>query len=161
MNILILGSGGREHALAWKIAASPLVERLYCAPGNAGIAQECELAALDLSRPRRRDRILPSKPHRSCRDRARGAAVRGHCGRPHGGGDQGVRAEQGRRTARRLQGFHQGLVQGQCDSDRSPIERFAAALPAKAHVRAQGAPIVVKADGLAAGKGVVVAATHR
>ena len=48
MNILILGSGGREHALAWKIAASPLVERLYCAPGNAGIAQECELVALDL-----------------------------------------------------------------------------------------------------------------
>src|ERR671935_157002 len=49
MNILILGSGGREHALAWKIAASPLVERLYCAPGNAGIAQECETVALDPS----------------------------------------------------------------------------------------------------------------
>src|ERR1700730_16736008 len=47
MNILILGSGGREHALAWKIAASPLVERLVCAPGNAGGAQECEGAALD------------------------------------------------------------------------------------------------------------------
>src|ERR1700680_2697954 len=47
MNILILGSGGREHALAWKIAASPLVERLYCAPGNAGIAKECELVTVD------------------------------------------------------------------------------------------------------------------
>src|SRR5512145_322909 len=47
MNILLLGSGGREHALAWKIAASPLVEKLACAPGNAGIAQECELVALD------------------------------------------------------------------------------------------------------------------
>src|SRR5271165_2589374 len=47
MNILLLGAGGREHALAWKIAASPLVERLYCAPGNAGIARECELVALD------------------------------------------------------------------------------------------------------------------
>src|SRR5256885_1617729 len=47
MNILLLGSGGREHALAWKIAASPLVERLYCAPGNAGIAHEAELVALD------------------------------------------------------------------------------------------------------------------
>src|SRR5437762_2283955 len=47
MHILLLGSGGREHALAWKIAASPLVERLYCAPGNAGIAKECELVALD------------------------------------------------------------------------------------------------------------------
>ena len=48
MNILILGSGGREHALAWKIAASPLTDRLYCAPGNAGIAQEAEIAALDI-----------------------------------------------------------------------------------------------------------------
>src|SRR4030088_29182 len=48
MNLLLLGSGGREHALAWKIAASPLVERLYCAPCNAGIAPECELVALEL-----------------------------------------------------------------------------------------------------------------
>src|SRR5213078_4811489 len=47
MNLLLLGSGGREHALAWKIAASPLVERLYCAPGNAAIARECELVGLD------------------------------------------------------------------------------------------------------------------
>src|SRR4051812_26771635 len=49
MNILLLGSGGREHALAWKIAASPLVSRLWCAPGNAGIAQEAELAPLDIA----------------------------------------------------------------------------------------------------------------
>src|SRR6476620_43991 len=47
MNILLIGSGGREHALAWKIAASPLTEKLYCAPGNAGIAQEAECVALD------------------------------------------------------------------------------------------------------------------
>jgi phosphoribosylamine--glycine ligase len=47
MNVLLIGSGGREHALAWKMAASPLVKRLICAPGNAGIAQECEVAALD------------------------------------------------------------------------------------------------------------------
>ncbi|MGN6748207.1 MAG: phosphoribosylamine--glycine ligase, partial [Xanthobacteraceae bacterium] len=49
MNILILGSGGREHALAWKIADSPLTERLYCAPGNAGIAQQAECVPLDLA----------------------------------------------------------------------------------------------------------------
>src|SRR5258708_38676783 len=47
MNILLLGSGGREHALAWKIAASPLADRVYCAPGNAGIAREAECMALD------------------------------------------------------------------------------------------------------------------
>src|SRR6202012_5253316 len=49
INILLLGSGGREHALAWKIAASPLTSRLFCAPGNAGIAQEAECVALDLA----------------------------------------------------------------------------------------------------------------
>src|SRR5262245_33589889 len=49
MNILILGSGGREHALAWKIAASPLTDKLYCAPGNAGIAQEAECVSLDIT----------------------------------------------------------------------------------------------------------------
>mgnify|MGYP000114841598 CR=1 FL=1 len=49
MNILILGSGGREHALAWKIAASPLTTKLFCAPGNAGIAQEAECVALDIA----------------------------------------------------------------------------------------------------------------
>ena len=59
MNILLLGSGGREHALAWKIAASPLVEKLYCAPGNAGIAQECERDRARHRRPRGGDRVLP------------------------------------------------------------------------------------------------------
>src|SRR3977135_3990568 len=49
MNILLLGSGGREHALAWKLAASPLTDRLYCAPGNAGIAREAECVPLDPS----------------------------------------------------------------------------------------------------------------
>src|SRR5258708_13734854 len=49
MNILLLGSGGREHALAWKIAASPLVTKLWCAPGNAGIAREAECVGLDIA----------------------------------------------------------------------------------------------------------------
>ena len=49
MNIFLLGSGGREHALAWKLAASPLVGRLFCAPGNAGIARDCEVVALDIA----------------------------------------------------------------------------------------------------------------
>src|SRR3982074_3659875 len=49
MHMLLLGSGGREHALAWKIAASPLVTKLWCAPGNAGIAREAECVALDIA----------------------------------------------------------------------------------------------------------------
>ena len=58
MNILLLGSGGREHALAWKIAASPLADKLYCAPGNAGIAQEAECVGARYRRPRGGDRVL-------------------------------------------------------------------------------------------------------
>src|SRR5258708_16094658 len=49
MRVLVIGSGGREHALAWAIAASPLVDRLYCAPGNAGIAEEAECVAVATS----------------------------------------------------------------------------------------------------------------
>ncbi|MDB5485809.1 MAG: phosphoribosylamine--glycine ligase, partial [Tardiphaga sp.] len=49
MNILLLGSGGREHALAWKIAASPLLTKLWCAPGNAGIAKDADCVALDMA----------------------------------------------------------------------------------------------------------------
>src|SRR3954462_9621478 len=49
MNILLLGSGGREHALAWKLAGSPLLTKLWCAPGNAGIAREAECVALDIA----------------------------------------------------------------------------------------------------------------
>ena len=49
MNILLLGSGGREHALAWKLAASPLLTKLWCAPGNAGIAREAECVAVDIT----------------------------------------------------------------------------------------------------------------
>jgi len=49
MNILLLGSGGREHALAWKIAASPLTTKLWCAPGNAGMAGDAECVAIDIA----------------------------------------------------------------------------------------------------------------
>ena len=118
MNILLIGSGGREHALAWKIAASPLVERLICAPGNAGIAQECETAALD---PADHAAVIAF-----CRAQAidfvvvgsGDAALRRHRGRSGGGRHQGVRPEQGGGPARRLQGLHQGPVPGQRNPDR-------------------------------------------
>ena len=78
MNILLLGSGGREHALAWKIAASPLVERLYCAPGNAGIAKECELVVLDPADHAAVIAFCRATQHRSRRGRTGGAALRRH-----------------------------------------------------------------------------------
>ena len=156
MNILILGSGGREHALAWKIAASPLVERLYCAPGNAGIAQECELVALDLS------------DHAGvigfCRANRIGLVVVGPeaplcAGIVDDLTAAGIKAFGPSKAAAQLEGS-KGFTKDLCRANAIPTaryQRFDAALPAKAHVRAQGAPIVVKADGLAAGKGVVVA----
>ncbi len=158
MKILLLGSGGREHALAWKMAASPLVERLYCAPGNAGIAHEAECVALDL---------------------ADHAAVAAFC-RSHGidlvvvGPEAplcagivddleaaGVKAFGPSKAAARLEGS-KGFTKDLCRANGIPTagyERFRAADAARAYIRAQGAPIVVKADGLAAGKGVVVAQT--
>src|SRR3984893_17074214 len=156
MNILILGSGGREHALAWKIAASPLVERLYCAPGNAGIAQECELVALDL------------RDHAGvigfCRANRIGLVVVGPeaplcAGIVDDLTAAGIRAFGPSKAAAQLEGS-KGFTKDLCRANAIPTaryQRFDAALPAKAYVRAQGAPIVVKADGLAAGKGVVVA----
>src|SRR5690348_11836636 len=158
MNILLLGSGGREHALAWKMAASPLADRLFCAPGNAGIAQEAECVALDIAdhaaviafcRAQKIDLVVVGPETPLCAgiiDDLEAA---------------GIKAFGPSRAAARLEGS-KGFTKDLCRANNVPTaadERFTAAEPAKAYVRARGAPIVVKADGLAAGKGVVVAQT--
>jgi phosphoribosylamine--glycine ligase len=156
MNVLLIGSGGREHALAWKIAASPLVRRLICAPGNAGIAQECEIAALD---PADHDAVIAF-----CRAQAIDLVVVGPetplcAGIVDDLAAAGIKAFGPSKAAARLEGS-KGFTKELCREHGIPTaayERFTAAAAAKAYVRAQGAPIVVKADGLAAGKGVVVA----
>jgi phosphoribosylamine--glycine ligase len=158
MNILLIGSGGREHALAWKIAASPLVGRLVCAPGNAGIAQECEVAALD---PADHAAVIAF-----CRAQAIGLVVVGPetplcAGIVDDLEAAGIKAFGPSREAARLEGS-KGFAKDLCRENGIPTAayaRFHAADPAKAYTRAQGLPIVVKADGLAAGKGVVVAST--
>jgi phosphoribosylamine--glycine ligase len=160
MHILLLGSGGREHALAWKIAASPLVTKLWCAPGNAGIAHEAECVALDIT------------DH---------AAVIAFCQRnvidlvvvgpetPLAAGlvddlaSVGIKAFGPSKLAAQLEGS-KGFTKDLCTEFGIPTgayRRFTTAAEALTYVRAQGAPIVVKADGLAAGKGVVVAQTLR
>jgi phosphoribosylamine---glycine ligase len=156
MNILLLGSGGREHALAWKMAASPLVDRLFCAPGNAGIAREAECVDLDIA------------DHAAvigfCRDNRIGFVVVGPeaplcAGIVDDLEASGIKAFGPSRTAARLEGS-KGFTKDLCRSAGIPTaayERFRAAEPAKAYIREHGVPIVVKADGLAAGKGVVVA----
>jgi phosphoribosylamine--glycine ligase len=156
MNILLLGSGGREHALAWKMAASPLTDRLICAPGNGGIAREAECVALDIA------------DHAAviafCRDNAVDFVVVGPEGPLCAGvvddlEAAGIRAFGPSRAAARLEGS-KSFTKDLCRSAGIPTaayERFRAADQAKAYARACGAPIVVKADGLATGKGVVVA----
>jgi phosphoribosylamine--glycine ligase len=156
MNILLLGSGGREHALAWKMAASPLVDRLYCAPGNAGIAREAECVALDVA------------DHAAvvafCKSRAIDFVVVGPeaplcAGIVDDLEMAGVKAFGPSKQAARLEGS-KGFTKDLCRANKIPTgayERFTAAAVAKDYARKQGAPIVVKADGLAAGKGVVVA----
>jgi phosphoribosylamine--glycine ligase len=156
MNILVLGSGGREHALAWKMAASPLVERLYCAPGNAGIAKECELVMLDpadhsaviaFCKASRIDLVVVGPEAPLCAGIVEDLEA------------AGIKAFGPSKAAARLEGS-KGFAKDLCRVNNIPTaayERFDAAAPAKAFVRSRGAPIVVKADGLAAGKGVVVA----
>src|SRR5499427_4550553 len=158
MNILLLGSGGREHALAWKIAASPLVARLFCAPGNAGIANDCEVVALDIAdhaaviafcKEKKIDLVVVGPETPLC------------AGIVDDLGAAGIKAFGPSRAAAQLEGS-KGFTKDLCKANRIPTAayaRFSAAAPAKDYARAQGAPIVVKADGLAAGKGVVVAAS--
>jgi len=156
MNLLLLGSGGREHALAWKIAASPLIERFYCAPGNAGIAKACELVTLDPSdhgaviafcKMHRIDLVVVGPEAPLCAGIVDDLTA------------AGIKAFGPSRAAAQLEGS-KGFTKDLCRANGIPTaayQRFDAPEPAKAYVRARGAPIVVKADGLAAGKGVVVA----
>jgi phosphoribosylamine---glycine ligase len=160
MHILLLGSGGREHALAWKIAASPLVTKLWCAPGNAGIAREAECVALDIA------------DHAAvidfCRRNAVDFVVVGPdapiaAGMVDDLNAAGFKAFGPTRAAGRLESSKH-FTKALCRDNNIPTAKyrhFSDAEAAKAYVREQGAPIVVKADGLAAGKGVVVAMSEQ
>lgn len=159
MNVLLIGSGGREHALAWKIAASPMLTKLYAAPGNPGIAEEAELVALDVS-----DHAAVAN---FCKEKAIDLVVVGpEAPLVAGLGDDlraaGIRVFGPSAKAAQLEGS-KGFTKDLCRKYNIPTaayERFANAADAKAYVGKMGAPIVVKADGLAAGKGVTVAMTE-
>jgi len=158
MNILILGSGGREHALAWTIAASPLTARLVCAPGNAGIAQVAECVPLDIgdhkaviafAQTNKIDLVVVGPEGPLCVGIVDDLEA------------AGIKAFGPNKWAARLEGS-KGFTKDLCKANNIPTaayQRFKQAAPAKAYVQSKGAPIVVKADGLAAGKGVVVAET--
>ena len=158
MNILILGGGGREHALAWAVMQNPKCDKLIVAPGNAGIAEIAECAALDImdgaavvefAGAESIDFVIvgPEAPLAAgvADDlRAAGFTV-------FGPSKAAAELEASKRFTKEI-----------CDAAGAPTARwarFTEAEAAKAHIRAEGAPIVVKADGLAAGKGVIVAMT--
>ena len=158
MNILILGSGGREHALAWKIGASPLTDKLFCAPGNAGIAREAECVALDLNDHKA---VIAFAAEKRIDLAVIGPEVPLCAGIVDDLEAAGIKAFGPTKWAARLEGS-KGFTKDLCKANNIPTaayERFKSASAAKDYVRKKGAPIVVKADGLAAGKGVVVAET--
>src|SRR5476649_2685488 len=158
MNILILGSGGREHALVWKMAGSPLADKLYCAPGNAGIAREAECVALDVAdqqavisfcQAKKIDLVVVGPEVPLCAGIVDDLEA------------AGIKAFGPSKWAARLEGS-KGFTKDLCRDNKIPTaayERFKGASAAKDYVRKKGTPIVVKDDGLAAGKGVVVAET--
>ena len=158
MRVLLIGSGGREHALAWKLSASPSLTKLYCAPGNPGIATIAELvdigvddhqALIAFAKDKKIDLVVvgPEAP-----------LVAGLSDEMRA---EGIRVFGPSKAAAQLEGS-KGFTKDLCarfDIPTGAYGRFNNAPKAKAYIRQQGAPIVVKADGLAAGKGVIVAMT--
>ena len=156
MNILILGGGGREHALAWAVKQNPKCDKLFVAPGNAGIAQIAECAVLDaenggavvrFAEENAIDFVIigPEAPLAAgVADRLREAGIL-----VFGPSGEAAKLEASKSFTKEV-----------CDAANAPTAgygHFTDAEAAKAHVRKHGAPIVVKADGLAAGKGVIIA----
>jgi phosphoribosylamine--glycine ligase len=158
MRVLLVGSGGREHALAWKLAQSPLLTRLYCAPGNAGIAGVAECVAIPAT-----DFAALA---RFATDNQIDFAVIGADAQLVGGlwdvfEAAGVKALGPSKAAAVLEGS-KGFVKDLCAELGLPTaayRRFREADAAKAFAHGLGYPVVIKADGLAAGKGVIIAAT--
>lgn len=158
MNILILGSGGREHALAWAVAQNPKCDRLIVAPGNAGIAAMTECAALD---PCDGDAVAAFAAEEAIDFVIVGPEAPLAAGVADTLAAAGILAFGPSAAAAQLEAS-KSFTKEICDAAQAPTAawaRFDDAAAARAYVAQQGAPIVVKADGLAAGKGVVVAET--
>lgn len=156
MNILILGSGGREHALAWAIRQNPKCDRLFVAPGNVGMGGIARCVDLDI--------MDAAAVINFCGESAVDLVVIGPeaplaAGVADALRDAGISAFGPSAAAARLEAS-KSFTKEVCDACGAPTAgwaRFDAADPAKAYIREKGAPIVIKADGLAAGKGVTVA----
>ena len=157
VNILVIGSGGREHALFWKLKESPLTDSIYALPGNPGMGEQIDISATD------NEAIL-----RFAKEKEIGLVVVGpEIPLTNGLVDElesaGIRAFGPRANAAELEGsksFAKDLMK-KYGIPTARYEVFTEAEPARAYIRKEGAPIVVKADGLAAGKGVIVAMSEQ
>ncbi|MBN8809676.1 MULTISPECIES: phosphoribosylamine--glycine ligase [unclassified Sphingomonas] len=159
MNVLLLGSGGREHALAWKLAQSPLLERLYAAPGNPGIAEHAEIVDIAVN------------DHRAvidfCLRHSIGFVVIGPeaplvAGLADNLRTMGLAVFGPNKVPAQLEGS-KGFTKDLCARERIPTAGYVRCESrdgALASLEDFGLPVVIKADGLAAGKGVTVAFTH-
>jgi len=156
MNVLLLGSGGREHALAWKLAQSPSLTKLFAAPGNPGIAQEAELVALDVTD---HDAVT-----HFCATNDVGLVVIGPEAPLVDGLSDSLRAKGfavfgPSQAAAQLEGS-KGFTKDLCERAGIPTGAYVRTRSleqARAALTRFSAPYVLKADGLAAGKGVVIA----
>jgi len=159
MNVLLIGSGGREHALAWALGTSALLARLYCAPGNAGIAEIAECVEVDAAN---HEGVIAF-----CKERDIGFVIIGPEAPLVGGlsdalAAAGIKHFGPSKAAAQLEGS-KGFTKDLCREFGIPTAaygRFKDASSAKDYLARQRLPIVVKADGLAAGKGVVIAETR-
>lgn len=157
-NVLLLGSGGREHALAWKLAKSAELGTLYAAPGNPGIAKHAEIAQMDVSD---HDAVIAFCMSRGIELVIVGPEAPLVAGLVDDLVAAGIPTFGPTRNAARLEGS-KGFTKDLCslhDIPTARYQRFSDAAAARDYVERGSAPIVVKADGLAAGKGVTVAAT--
>jgi len=158
MRVLVVGSGGREHVLVWKLLQSPQVQKVFCAPGNAGIAQlaECVPIAID-----QQEKLLKF----ACDNEVELTVVGPEAPLTAGIADLFLEAGMAvfgpNKAAAQLEGskaFAKRIME-KYQIPTAESRTFTTADSALAYLKEKGAPIVVKADGLAAGKGVVVAAT--
>jgi phosphoribosylamine--glycine ligase len=158
MNVLLVGSGGREHALAWALSASPLLTKLYCAPGNPGIEAVAECVAIDAMDF---DKLIAFAKEKKIAFAVIGPEAPLVAGLADRFEAAGIKALGPSGAAAVLEGS-KGFVKDLCAREGIPTaayKRFREAAPAKAFADTLATPIVIKADGLAAGKGVVIADT--
>jgi len=161
VNVLVIGTGGREHSIAWKLAQSARCETLYCAPGNAGISLEENIVTVAELKVEDHAAVI-----KFCQDKDIGLVVIGPeaplvAGLADDLGGAGIPTFGPSKGAAELEGS-KAFMKDLCAKYNIPTAgyaRFTEPAPAKEYVRAQGAPIVVKTDGLAAGKGVILCST--